>query len=67
MRREFQLRNGEVVFPPSMTKTSSSFGYGETMKLRVVRIPYKENGFYMLLAIPKTRDENIGEPLLLLI
>ena len=37
------------------------------MKLKVVTVPYKENGFYMLLAIPKSKDEHIGEPLLLLI
>ena len=50
-----------------MMKCSTSIRYGQTMKLKVVTVPYKENGYYMLLAIPKSEDEHIGEPLLLLI
>ena len=46
-----------------MENTSYELGYGETTNLQVVKIPYKESGFYMLIAIPKKSEENIGEPI----
>ena len=61
----FILRNGERIEIPFMRKLSSCIGYGETKDLEVVTVPYKESGFYMMMAIPKSMDDNIGEPLIL--
>ncbi|XP_022659097.1 leukocyte elastase inhibitor-like isoform X3 [Varroa destructor] len=58
---EFKLRDGTKVKKEFMTKKSSHFKYLETEQLRMVRIPYKEAGCYMVVAIPKDENRYIDE------
>lgn len=58
---EFKLRDGTKVKKEFMTKKSSHFKYLETELLRMVRIPYKEAGCYMVVAIPKDENKYIGK------
>ena len=44
-----------------MRKTSSKLGYTKTEKLHLVRIPYIEARFNMVVAIPKNESDHIGE------
>jgi len=57
----FLLRSGEICRRSYITRTSDKFGFSSTEKLKVVTIPYKEGGFYMLLAKPRRMDDHIDE------
>lgn len=59
--KRFTLRNGEVVKRSYITQTSKNFGFFVTDKLRLVKIPYREAEFYMLVATPRDENEHIGE------
>jgi len=57
----FKLPSGRKIQKNFLTRRSGVFGYAETETLRVVKIPYREAGFYMLVAIPKNRNDTIDE------
>ena len=58
---EFKLRSGEMVERQFIEKRSSDIKYDETDKLHLVKIPYREGGFYMVVLIPRADSENIGK------
>lgn len=58
---DFTLRDGSKVKKAFMTKKSSDFKYLETDHLRMVKIPYKEAGCYMVVAIPKDETKHIDD------
>ena len=58
---EFKLRSGEMVKRQLIKIYSSDIRYDETDKLRLVKIPYREGGFYMVVLIPRADSENIGK------
>nr|ALC78838.1 serpin-1 [Dermanyssus gallinae] len=60
---DFKLRNGSTVKKNFMTQKSSDFKYLETDKLKMVKIPYKEAGCYMVVALPKDDGKHIDEVL----
>ena len=58
---DFKMRCGKKVQRNFMRSESEALKYGCTEKLCLVRIPYKEARFSMLVAIPRNEREDIRE------
>ena len=58
---DFKMRGGTKVQRSFMERTSGAIEFGWTETLCLVRIPYKEAGFSMLVAIPRNEHEDIRE------
>ena len=54
------MRDGTVVKKDSMSEEATYFKYHETNELRLVRIPYKEGGCFMVVALPLDDTKHIG-------
>jgi len=60
----FKLRDGSGTKNKKfMMLKSSALDYTETEHLKMVKIPYKEAGCYMLVALPKDKTKHIDEVL----
>ena len=57
---DFNMRCGKRVQRNFMS-ISEALKFGRTEKLRLVKIPYKEAGFSMIVAIPRNEHEDIRE------
>ena len=58
---DFKMRGGTKVQRTFMERTSGAIEFGWTETLCLVRIPYQEAGFSMLVAIPRNEHEDIRE------
>ena len=58
---DFKMRCGKRVQRSFMRSQSEALKFGDTEKLRLVRIPYKGAGFSMIVAIPRNEHEDIRE------
>lgn len=54
------MKDGTVLKKDSMSKRAKYFTYHETDKLRLVRIPYREGGCFMVVALPLDNTKHIG-------
>ena len=54
------MRDGTIVKRDSMSGKSKNLSYHETNQLRLVRIPYEEQGCSMIVALPLDEAQQIG-------
>lgn len=60
-KMDFTLQPGQKAQKSFMVATSELFGYAKTDKLTLVRVPYQEEGFYLILAIPTEEGVNVSK------
>jgi len=60
---DFKMRDGSVTKKKFMKLKSSILTYTETEHLKMVKIPYKEAGCYMVVALPKDEAKHIDDVL----
>lgn len=59
----FKPESGKELQVDFVTKESNEFGYAVTEKLRLIRIPLRDTGFYEVVAMPNNDNDHIGESL----